>query len=269
MQLTAYPRSHFMQTNWNYNIASGYSTHYPLIMYDEGLGAPTAFKAHPENAAHVDTESPNCYPQSRVNKISATFTFSLMPAVELTDGLHYATVGILPYFLAFKEDYTANDELSGIDIESILHLLRDATDRQGYPSWSAVDMPSSDDSLLGASVPALTASQAIESTGFVEQPYFEAKRHYTNAGKLQAVAPKLFWRTVFRGRQTKFKINIVNRRVKRMNAYAACGVIIFTPAVASHQQAYDSGEWTAGDHIHCQATAAYNEWNDTFNMDMV
>lgn len=270
-KITVYPRPHYDQMDWELNAATQNCTTLPVVMYDEGLGDPGLYEAHPENALHTEVGQPNCNPDSRINKINVTIRMSLLPAHHLIDGLHKLVVGVLPYYLAFKDDYVALDELSTLDIEDILKLQRESTDRQGYPLWNAADClaAGSTDVLLATNVPGLTGGQAIEGTAFDYEKYFEAKRHYTNAGKLNAVAPRIFFKTATRYKDAIFSFKVLNRRVKRMNPYAACGFIIFVVKSDANKQAYNAGQFTTQSVVAVKTQYLYNEWNDDFNMKRV
>ncbi len=128
-KVAMYPRPHNFHLDWMMNVYDATATSIPLLMYDEGLGAPSSYNAHPEHASFAETNEPNVYPESRVNKLFAKLEFMLTHIAVSTDELTHVKVGVIPYYLAFKEDYDANDEKSTETISTILELDKETTDR--------------------------------------------------------------------------------------------------------------------------------------------
>ena len=60
--------------------------------------------------------------------------------------------------MSFLEDYIAIDELSSLETQDVLEMQSEATDRQGYPLYNAVDMVAkyTGSSTLATNVPGLT-----------------------------------------------------------------------------------------------------------------
>ncbi len=142
MRTKWYPRPHNMETNWGYGLETGVAntdTIIPITMYDEGLGAPSAYEANPEHASFVEAAEANCYPESKINLVLAQLTLSLSKGALETDKIHNVRYYYQPIFTTF-DDITALDEISTFDIGEILELQREGTDRQCYPLFNAVDM---------------------------------------------------------------------------------------------------------------------------------
>ncbi len=160
MKTAWYPRPHNMRHSWAYSLESGvdnFGTIYPISMYDEGLGNPSAYEANPENAAFVVSAGPNCYPESRIENIIAQFNISLAKGA-ITENVPAVRIGYMPIFMSFKEPYIAIDELSSAEVQDILELQTESTDRQGFPLYNNVDMRTkyTSSAVLDAAVPGLT-----------------------------------------------------------------------------------------------------------------
>lgn len=144
MKTKWYPRPHNFIVDWGYELESGTTntdTILPITMYDEGLGDPAAYEANPEHASFVEAAEPNCYPESHINMVLLQLSLTLSKGALETDKVHAMKYYTQPIFVTF-DDLIANDEISGLDIGEILELQRETTDRQCYPLYNAVDMPS-------------------------------------------------------------------------------------------------------------------------------
>ncbi len=266
-----YARPHNKRNTWAHGLETAVAnraTIYPLIMYDEGLGSPTDYEANPEHASFVEAAEPNCYPGSRVDNAFITLRVSLTKAALETDKLHMVRGAFMMIHTAFKEDLTANDELSGLDIGEILELDSEATDRQTYPLWNDIDMPDmmgTSFALLPANVPSLVTDQSIEGVAFSENIYYNALNYFTNAGKLKKVASGLKWFVLTKDRPYKeFKI-FVHSKNKFMNPYSFMGCLVYFPPVDSVEQIPVAGDTTNVNHIRVDMKYRYYEWNGNFN----
>ncbi len=161
MKSTWYPRIHDMDVLFGHNAESATALHttiVPAVMYDEGLGAASAHKANPQNAAFAETNMPNCYPESRLNKIMCTIEYTMTKGALETDKMSVIDLAFMPIFMSFESDVSAKDEKTGATIGTILEMQQETTDRQCFPLWNAVDMPVRITGLstLDAAVPGLT-----------------------------------------------------------------------------------------------------------------
>ncbi len=129
-----------------------------LYILIEGLGDPTSYNANPEHASFVKVAMPNCYPESTVDKTFIELRMTLTKGALETDKMHALRFAFMPVFTTF-DDIAALDEISTLDIGEILELQREATDRQSYPLFNAIDMPAGvvgTTTSLHANVPGLT-----------------------------------------------------------------------------------------------------------------
>ncbi len=270
MMLDAYPRPHsdeiqFLVINQTASIV----TNYPIIMYDEGLGAPSSYNANPEHASFADYEGPNCYPGSRVDSVFAVFEAELTNYARETDKIKNIRIGFLPIFTAFKEKLLAQDEKSQNEIQDVLGMQFETTDRQAYPLYSGTDMTTGDAPFgLGADVPGTTGGTTIEKvTTFDLETYFDNLQYYTTSDQLRALAPKVHWRSVKDDMSVTFKFRYkLNSRVKFMNPFTYCGCIIIVEDVDNVRQFNQSGDMTGTAQLHIKCRYRFLEWNPNFNM---
>ncbi len=142
MKTKWYPRPHDMRHSWYHGLESAVVnqfTIYPLVMYDEGLGAPSAYEAHPENSAFVQSNAANCFPESTIDFVVSEVRFAMAKGLYGTDNVNAVRGCFMPIMCSF-EDYEAVDELSSKTVKDVLELQTEATDNQGFPLYNTVKM---------------------------------------------------------------------------------------------------------------------------------
>ncbi len=250
---TIYSRPHDMENKFNLaaNATTKNVTSFPQIMNDEGLGDPISYNAHPEHSSFSEYVGPNCYPDSHVNKMFTQITCTMTKGCIETDKIRSMPIMVIPYFIAFKESYEAIDELSSNEIQDILELQKEATDRQGYPIYNGTDL-TGESLALGADVPGLTAGQNIEGIGWSWEILYDMLQYGTNKGKLKATMGNMQWRTLTRDRPVRFNFrNNVPSKVKMINPYTLCGFIIGTPNGSNQLSTNQGVDFSAIDHVVC------------------
>lgn len=269
---TWYPRPHIEYTDFQLGSEIAGTTAYtivPIAMYDEGLGSPSSYNANRQHASFAEAAEPNCYPNSTINHMMVEVEFTLTKGALHTDNIDALKVCYNPIFMAFKEDYTAIDEVTSIEVQDVLEMQTEATDRQGYPLWNGGDMTQkyTNSSLQATNVPGLTASQALEGVTFDEDTYYDALHFLSIEGKLKSVQGGLKWLTLTRRSPTR-KIRIhIRPKVKAMNPYTFFGVMLGCPQGDTRWQIPPAADTTAIGHVHVSVKKRFNEWNQSFNMD--
>ncbi len=275
MKTVWYARPHNKSSTWAHGLESAVAnqaTIYPLIMYDEGLGTPSAYEANPEHASFVEAAEPNCFPESRIDNVLMSIRFSLTKAALETDKIHAVRAAFMMIHTAFKEDLIANDELSGLDISEILELQSETTDRQAYPLFNNVDMKDMYGTAaadLPTNVPGLTGGQSLEGVAFIEGIYYDAITYYTNSAKLKSVQSGLKWFTLTKDRPFREFRMFIKPSNKFMNPYSFMGVLVFVPPADNKQQIPVALDTTDLNHVRVDVRYRYLEWNGEFNMKRV
>lgn len=268
-----YPRPHDMKHAWQHGMERGSddTTIYPLMMYDEGLGAPSAYEAHPEHASFVTTDAPNVFPESRTEKIFSKFEFSMTKGALETDKVHAMKFAVMVVKLAFIKDYTAIDELSSLETQDIVEYQTESTDRQGYPLYIGTKMVEkyAGSGTLATIVPGLTTTQVIEKVTFVPENYYDMLAYGTISNKLKTVQRGLKWYTLTRKNPVKTIMIKIDSKVKAANEYSALGVMIHCPRGSSTYQIPAETDITNISHMLVQTQTRFNEWHHGFNMERV
>ncbi len=274
MRTTWYPRPHDFENSYMHGIETGVdnqATIYPIMMYDEGLGAPDAYNAHPENSSFATAGEPNCFVESRVNTIKCNVHFSLTKACLETDKIHAVRCAFMPIFMAFKDNYTAIDEVANFEVQDSLEMQFETTDRQGYPLYNGVKMANSytNSGLLPTNVPGLTATQIIEGVPFVTNAFYDSIHWLTISGKVKGSVGGLKWFTLTRSKPVKRIKIFIKAKVKRMNPYTFCGLLTIVPKVDTPDQYAISGETTNVNHVKVDINTRFNEWNQDYDFGKV
>ncbi len=160
MKTKWYPQPHRENNGFllSADTAAKQATIVPIAFYDEGLGEPSAQETHPENAAFVAVARGNCFVESRINLVLARLQFSLTKGALETDKVHAMNIQFMPIFMSFKEDYIAIDELSSSEIQDVLEMQTETTDRQGFPLYTTTKLTEkfAGSATLDAAQPGLT-----------------------------------------------------------------------------------------------------------------
>ncbi len=246
------------------------STIIPILMYDEAQGNPEDLEVNPRNAAFAVTTKPNCYVNSRVDSINAMLKFALATQV-LDDNITAVRIAYMVIKISF-DDAIAIDELSSTEVQDVLEIQRESTDRQTFPLYTGAKILEkyTNSALLHADVPGLTASQKIEAVAFDPLAFYNALHYMTIANKLKTCQRGLKWITLTPNRPTvNVKIHIDNK-VKAMNEYSAYMVLVHVPSVPSAFQIPITDDITAASpYVTVDWHSRWNEWNEDFNSRMI
>ncbi len=270
-----YPQPHSIDISMLFELdnAAIDSTILPWVLYDEGQGNPTALETNPRNAAFAVTTKPNCFVNSRIDQILGQITFA-MTSKALDDNIPAVKMAFMPIKMAFIEDYTADDELSGLAVQEIVEMQTESTDRQGFPLYTGsankIVEKFAGGATLHADVDGLTTTQVIEGVAFNQSTFYNAIHFQTNAGKIKSVVRGLKWITLTQNRPVA-KVSIrIDSKTKRMNEFAFFGVLIHVPILGSLFQLPGAGDITAAtNYVSVDAMCRYNEWNHDFNHRMI
>lgn len=262
----AFPNVHVLENNFLLSAKSSVgksSTIYPVVMQDEGLGDPNSKYTNPESASFAESNEANCYPDSRVNYARLNLELGLNKATWNTDNIEVVKVMVCPIKMSFLENYTAINDATSEEVEDLLEMSHETTDRQGYPTFNGTKL-SGDNLSLGTNAPGLTTNTNIEAVTFDINKLYDGLQFYQNGKKLKGSIGKVRWLNVSRKRNIRLSFRLKSKN-KAMNPYSFFGVLLHVPAAGSHNQMFSDSNVTAVNHINVKATSRYNEWNENFN----
>ncbi len=133
----------------------------PIARYDEGLGDPASFNTNPEHASFTTVTRHGCYPESKIFNTNVIIRIGFLKQAYETDKLFTYPVFIIPIYTNFLEDLTALNDLTSEDVEDIVLLQHETTDRQTYPIYNAFDCVG-DITTMDATEPGLTTDAKME-----------------------------------------------------------------------------------------------------------
>ncbi len=241
----------------------------PIVVYHEGLGVINSYKSNPQNASFAEYAGAKCYPTSRVNNFFCEAIFSLSKEALETDKIHHLRFGTNQIFTSFMDGQLAEDEVSGLDLNEILELTNESTDRSTFPLFNNVTMKTymSNATLdLEVAQEGLTTDLEIEGVTFSEDQYYDCLHYLTNGNKLKTIQSGLKWHTLTRQHpQMSIRWN-QHPQTKYMNPYTFNGVFITLPSIGnSFNQIGKAGDTTDINHLEVSFRYRYNEFNHEFN----
>lgn len=262
-----WPRVHWNEMKFVLNADSTTvknSTAIHAVMQDEGLGDPNAVYTNPESASFVAYQGPNCFPDSRVNSARINLEIGVAKQLYVTDNQETLKIAVIPYYTAFLENLTATNEVTAEEVEDILELQHETTDRQCYPLWNGTKL-GGDILETGAGMPGLTTNTNIEGIDLDISKLYDGLQFYQNGGKLRSTIGKIRWLYVSRNRMLRMQIRLKSK-TKAMNPYTSFGCLIHLPKENEYGQNTLNGDLTGGiSHVLVKANYRYNEWNENFN----
>lgn len=272
-KLKFFPRPHNTTNSWSYELDDSTirATIYPIVMYDEGKGAPDTYNANPEHASFSDTQAPNCFVGSRINNINTTLEMSVTTAF-FDDNLTAVKYAYMPIYTSFKEDLTAINEKTSEEVQDILELQSESTDRQAYPLWNGSKMAErfTNSGQLHTDVPGLTTNQKIEAVTFSIDAFYDNLQYYTTAGKLKKCIGGLKWGTLSRTSNHKTHKIRFPTKIKALNEYTFFGILVIVPQVDTEYQIPHTADITASTkYVNASIKTRFNEWNQGFDMEKV
>ncbi len=271
-----YGRPHDFIYGWSMPIESAAaraSTMMPICTYDEGLGAMSAYKSNPSNASFVEVATDHCFPTSRVENVFAQLIVSMGKVMLETDKVHAVRFHTATIHTAFNEGKLAEDEVSTLDLNEIMRVTSETTDRQSYPLYNLIDMHDFKTNAyldMPAETPGLDTDLEIEGTAFANNNYYDCLHYMTNGKKLQKIMTKLQTHTLTRNNPTKIIRFFQQSNTKYMNPYTMLAGMIDFPANTQAGQFGEVGDTTIETSvIQCQFHVRYMEWNHEFNHSML
>ncbi len=240
----------------------------PLLQYDEALGDPSSVNTHPEHASFTSSNKANCYSDSTIGQFWSQLTIN---------ATHDGSVKVMPIKFgvqilspAFLEDLNPIDQITGLDIETVLSLQHEITNRNTYSVYSGLDCPipfTGSSTLSGAL--GLTTDQKMETTDFDIEQFYDMLQYGGTSKKLMSVQSGIKWYTMIprAENRSEYKINIhLKSSVKRMNEYAALIARVIVPPIDNYYQVGTALERTADEiHLNIDAKTRFNEWNEFFD----
>lgn len=280
-----YPLPHSFEYRFSLGLTSATkeSTWCPILRTSETLVTPETIEVNPSNAAFAECNGSLIHNGSIIPRISFTLTAFIGEAGA--SDLVIAKNGKLifnwmPVYVSFLNSLEAEDVRSAVQVEDVLELAHDATNKDTFPLYSATDLVAS--SGWGSDYPAttepagivdevfgdvgLTVDLKMESVAFNKSLYFDSLKFGTQSSMLRKVAPRLNTGVVGVGQNFRYSSN--NKTypsVKRGNPFTFCGILVHLPQAGTTGQFILDNEVTDIEHVHFGMRVSYDEWNPHFD----
>lgn len=261
-----FPRKH-RQTGYFEleNVTTQNETMIPILACDANLTNPEDFHTNPTHPSYGGvTDSPNCYPGSRVDNFLMELVIAMpKAAADLVPGVRFQTMYVCN---AFK-DLDEQSDTFGSDLKTLLRLEKTvADDSVVHPWWNGTKMTNA--SLLGSLVDDLTTDQTMEGINFDEDSYREEIISGSARGLLKKMTPGGLkdW-IVYGDRPYAEKAwHQVPGYVKRMNQFTTFNLMFRLPLEGIWKQFWHT-ELTAQSPLRIGYSIYYNEKHDMFDSD--
>ncbi len=270
-----YPRHHIQRLKFylDAGLSTKNSVAIPIICSDEGLGDPNLFKANPEHASFIQYKGANCYPDSTISSIFFRCECTLLKATYETSKVHRLKIGCIPIYSSFGDELDKTDNLSSNTVKGLLELTKESTDKQVSPIFVSGLKTSGNAGYLemGTDQVGLTTNTLMEYIAFLPanlEGIRDMKKFSMEiGGLLKKIVPQVIYKFMTRDRAAFFNLRrSVNPKVKAMNQYTYCGLIIWLPQEDEFQQTVGHADLASADHVVINLEYSYLEYNENFDM---
>lgn len=240
------------------------STIIPIFMQDEAKGDPFDKNVNPAHSSFAEDGGPTCYPNSDIRKVFTQLKIWMDKTARVTDNVEFMVFQWMPIYCAFEEDVDIKDDKSGSNIGLWTEMQNEDTDKQSYPLWSGTDMNGG--SGLHTDVPGLTGGQTIESVAFDADSFWDAWNYSSFRKKLMTICPGGL-RTSIVYKDRPFIVggwNNVVSKLKHMNPYTFCGLLLHLPQADHPDQMYAAADGTNAA-LKVSFKSFFYEYNDYFD----
>ncbi len=247
-----------------------------LVRTSDDVDNPSTTKVNPNanNYDEVDA-GPLIHHNSIVDKLSIHTIYTLTELCTETDKIHALMIHEAMIMGCFSDDWDPLDDKTNLEVEDIVRVTFDTTNRDVTPKFSAVNLvngvqPVSDVTQAeGFAAYNLSVDTLIEAVNFDPDVYFDSKRQYTNGGAVNKVMPRL--NSVFlNSKQKSFQKTGGTKFLPERCRYGRRGLFVgmlqHLPIYSNERQVCDSFTApTAGAHINAKTIVDYYEYNPLFD----
>jgi len=248
------------------------STYVTLFRATESAVDVENIEVNPRHASFAQDGGTAIHMGSIVPKVNLTIHASMTKLAIETDKMRSIRFTWMPVYISFLNTLEAEDDKTGVQVEDILELVHDVTNKDTTPLFSTVNL-SAIGSQPFSTVPYsevfgdfnLSVDSILESVAFDEELFFDALQFNTNKGMLSKVIGPRRSVTVTRDRPyTYHSNNFTYPAVKRGNPYTYCGILFHLPQAGSANQFFEAADTTAIPHLNFGVNVRFNEWNPFF-----
>ncbi len=275
-----FPLHHHFFHNHTYDITleTKNDTIMTLLRASDDEIKPSTTKVNP-NHASFDAKETGCQinQASIVDKIKIHTIHTLTELATETDKIH--SLMLHKGFIGgcFADDWDPLDDSSSLEVEDIVRVTFDLTNRDVTPKFSGTDLVNGvqpQNTVINAEVFGdmnLTTDTKMEAVNFDPDVYFDSKRHYDNGGAVNKVLPRLSSIYLNDKRSTSISSSFtkfVPERCRYGRRGLFFGILEHVPIFSNERQICDPFTApTAGAHIVSTTIVDFMEWNHAFDQE--
>jgi len=250
------------------------STILPLVRSRDDLNVADSVNVNPLHGAFGVETGPSCQEGSIVPHLNFRLSLSMSDYAINTDNLRSIRFLWFPFYISYKDNLTAINEEDAGTIETVLELANTLSGKFTKPLYTGTDL------LTLSNLPmntveetevfgnyGLTTDTKIESVAFDLQDFWDTLMFGTNKGMLKSSLGPIRWGRVYRDRPYSFASNnAMFPKVKRMNPYTFCGVMLHAEiAGLPGQDPWGADVTATNDALRFAYEVNFNEWNPNFD----
>ena len=238
-----------------------------LLRTSEVATGVSAIEVNPRNAAFAEDAGPLIHMGSIVPRLNITML------AKATDAVTSCILNYMPIYTAFLNNLEAADDKTDTQIEDVLMLQHDTTNKDVYPLHANVNLEGAFSQPLSSIAATeafgdygLTTDATMESVAFNKENFFDNLQYKTNSSMLKKVTGPM--RSIVLGDERPYKFfsrNYTNPIVKRGNPYTFCGILFHLPQVGQFDQVGFAGDTTNIAHVDIKLSCRFDEWNPEFD----
>lgn len=232
------------------------------------LVKPDLITVNPMNAGFAIETGGLCNYMSIMDNFSANFTIYMLKALAVTNGAKACKIYIGFYRCAFEDIHNKTDIQSGTTTDTILHLTKNATDKDIMPLYDNTKLSSGTQPLSTVNDTELLADLDLDTSAtnervlFSPSVYFKSQQYYSNGKFVKGILPKLIPITLHTNRPYRtIRIKNIPKECRRGNDYMYYGMLIFIPVAGDIDQYFGTGDVTQVPHVRLTGHIHYLEWN--------
>ncbi len=247
----------------------GDSTMFPILRASEAAVDVENIEVNPRHPNFAVDQGSIIHMGSIVPRINFTMRAAMSKGGIETDKLQVIKIDWFPIYVSFLDSLDAADSKTGTDIEAILQLQHDTTNKDTYPLYSGTDLASAD-TLPLSTVPfaeafgdvGLTTNANLEDVAWDKDLFYDVFQYYTNSGMLSKVVGKMHTSILTRTKPMIYhSSNFTYPSVKRGNEYTSCFIMVNCSQAAADDQLFLAADVTAIPHVNFNVDIRYDEWN--------
>lgn len=254
------------------------STITTLIRHSEDTNPADTVEVNPSHAAFAEETGTVILPDSIIPKINLHMSAQMNQVMAETDQIKFIKFNWMPIYMAFSDMYEAEDNVTDVNVESILELVHQANFKDATPLFNNLKCKREENHPMSTINQTETFADMnldtdikMECVTFDEQLMWDTLSYFSNGPMLAKAMGQ--WHTEYLRFDRPWTFNSSNfthPTVKRGNEFTYCGILFHVPIVGTAQQFHQAADVTVSTSlIEFDIQCRYDEWNNQFDQTSV